>query len=215
MPVELTYTTLTDTLKNYLERGGATDDVVNEQLPSIIQLGQVRLTREAKGLITQTAQTGAMEAGNPIVQKPAYWRNTKSFNFGTGTGFNTRKFLYLRSYEYCRLFWPDPTASQEPQFYADYDFEHWLVVPTPVLAHPFEVLEDDFVQPIDDSNQRNFWTKYAPDLLLHACLLECQVFLKNRDVVDNQSAYYDRLLKGVNFEDELRKVDRSQEEGSK
>lgn len=210
MAVELTYTSLITTLRNYLERGGVTDDTVNAQLPSIVMLGQTRLTREAKGLITQTPVTSTMDAGNNIVQKPAYWRNTKSFNFGTGTGFNTRKFLFLRTYEYCRSFSADPTVNETPQFYADYDFEHWLIAPTPLLAYPFEVIEDDFVPPIDGTNERNFWTKFTPDLLLHACLLECQVFLKNREVVDGQSAYYDRLLKGVNFEDELRKMDRSQ-----
>lgn len=212
MPVEMTYDSVIADLKNYLERGGVKDPSVLAQLPSIVQLGQTRLNREAKGLITQTPLTSTMNAADPIVQKPAYWRNTKSFNFGTGTGFNTRNTLYNRTYEYCRMYWPDPTQTGTPKFYADYDYEHWLIVPTPTLAHPFEVIEDDFVVPIDAANQRNFWTKFAPDLLLHACLLECQVFLKNVENVPPQGSYYDRLLKGVNFEDELRRLDRSQKD---
>lgn len=210
MPVETTYNSLTADIKNYLERGGVTDAAVLAQIPSIIQLAQVRITREAKGLVTQKALTSTLVIGAPVIQKPAYWRSTTSFSIGVGTGFNTYKTIFLRTYEYCRNYAPDPTVREEPKFYADYDFEHWLIVPSPVLAHPFEVLENDFVTPIDATLQTNFWTKFMPDLLLHACLLECQVFLKNREVVDGQTAYYDRLLKGITFEDELRKMDRSQ-----
>lgn len=209
----MTYNSLTTDLKNYLERGGATDATVLAQIPSIIQLGQTRLNREAKGLITQVPVVSTMTLGNPILQKPAYWRNTKSFNFGTGTNFNVRKTLFLKTYEYCRTYWDDDSVfnvANPPLFYADYDYEHWLIAPTPALEYPFEVIEDDFVTPIDAATQMNFWTKFTPDLLLHASLLECQVFLKNREVVDPQTAYYDRLLKGVSFEDELRKIDRSQ-----
>lgn len=210
MPVVMTYTSLTEDIKNYLERGGVSDPIVLAQIPNFIQFGQTRLNREAKGLITQTVQTSFFTPGNPIVQKPAYWRSTKSFNFGTGTGFNTRNFLQLRGYEYCRAFWVDPTQTGVPQFYADYNYEHWLIVPTPALAYPFEVIEDDFVFPIDSVNQTNFWTRFCPDLLLHACLMEAQVFLKNIENYQPAQQYFDRLLKGVDFEEEIRKADRTQ-----
>lgn len=207
---DFTYNVLTESLKRYLERGGVKDPEVLAQIPEIIRFGQTRLNREAKGMTTQMAVTSTMTPGQPIVTKPAYWRNTKSFSIGTGTGFNEYKTIFLRTYEYARKYASPSGTSAEPEFYADYDYEHFFVSPAPLLAYPFEVIEDDYVVPIDVTNQTNFWTKFNPDLLLHSCLLECQVFLKNREVVDNQTAYYDRLLKGVNYEDELRKMDRSQ-----
>ena len=207
-----TYTSLIDDMQRYMERGGVDDPNVYEQLPRFIMLAQKRLVKEAPDIVSTVPVTSIMEAGNPIIGKPARWRKTISFNMGTGTGYNTRVAIYERPYEFLRLYWSDPTQTGIPLYYADYDFEHWLVAPTPSLVFPFEVLIQEEPGPLDDSNQTNFYTQYAPDLLLHAALLESTMFLRRADLMQAEQAFYDRLLQGYGAEDAQRKDgDRSQD----
>ena len=50
-----------------------------------------------------------------------------------------RQPVLLRKYEYLREYWPSPTATGTPVFYADYDYTNWLIAPTPDVAYAFEV----------------------------------------------------------------------------
>lgn len=212
MPAVMTYDSLVADLKAYLDRGEVTDVTVYDQIPRLIMNGEFRLAKESKTLLSLKALTSTLTVGSSIVSKPAYWRNTDSVVIGTGTGFNITKPLFLRPYQYCRMYWSDTTQRGEPKFYADYDFEHWFVVPTPDQAYPIEVISQDKDTPLDSSHQTNFFTNYAPDILLHACLLEADIFLKNFEQVPVRESYFDRLLKGLTFEDEERKTDKSESE---
>jgi hypothetical protein len=123
-----------------------------------------------------------LQAGNAVVAKPDRWRATVSMNYGTGATQNTRTPLFPRSLEYCYAYWPDRTVTNSanpPEFYADYDLQHWLVAPTPDQAYPFEAII--YCQPplLDETNQSNFWSEYTPNLLLYSALLQATPFLKD------------------------------------
>lgn len=209
-----TYNSLLDDLKTYFERGQLSDTSVYAQIPRLVMMGQLRLAKEAKTLVSRVPLTDSMTPGNPIIQKPAYWRNTESFNIGTGAGLVVRTPLYLRSYEWCRMYWDTPADTAQPKYYADYDYEHWLIAPTPDLAYPFEVNCQLEITPITDINQTNFYTQYAYDVLLHACLLEGWLYLKDTAKIQQEQSYFDRLLQGLTFEQDLRKSDKTEKVAS-
>jgi hypothetical protein len=48
MPASMTFTSLQSDIRNYLERGGATDPIVFEQIPRLITLAERRISRELK-----------------------------------------------------------------------------------------------------------------------------------------------------------------------
>ena len=120
---------------------------------------------------------------------------------GTGTGNNTRKEIFPRAYEYLRLYWPDPTQTSEPRFYADYDYNHWIILPTPDDAYPYEVLYNELPPLLDTTNQTNWFTEYAPNALLYAALLEAAPFLKNPEAIQVWEGFYDRAIAALNGED--------------
>lgn len=210
MPAAMTYSSLLDDIRAYLERGAslATDPTVFEQLPSLINLAERRLAREIKVLGTITAMTSTLVAGQSVYPKPNRWRETVSMNYGTGTGNNVRKEIFPRSYEYCRAYWPDSTQTGGPRFYADYDFSNWLIVPTPTANAPFEVLFYDQPPYLDDTTQTNWWTEYAPNALLYASLLEAAPFLKNQEALQVWEGFYNRAIASINGEDIRQIVDR-------
>lgn len=214
MAYVLTYDNLVDLLEVYLER---TDSTLVDKIPTFILLAQTRISREIKQLGTRRVVTGTFSGNTAVVQKPNDWRETVSINYGTGTSSNTRVTLLPRGYEYVRDYWPDPTqTSSDVKYYSDYNYNYWLVAPTPDSNYPFEVLYYSTLKPIDDTTSTNWITEYAPDLLLYACLLETAPFLKVDERIQVWQGLYDRALAALNGEATARIEDgASSREGDK
>jgi hypothetical protein len=204
MSDSVTYTTLLDDLRRYLERGftEATDPLVYEQLPRLITLAERRIARELKieGFIV--AVTTPLQAGVSVYTKPDRWRDTVSMTVDNKT-------IFARAYEYLRNYWPDPTQTDTPNFYADYDYSHWLLVPTPATNQTLEILYYEQPRFLGHEFQTNWITEYIPDLLLYASLLEATPFLKNDERIQTWQTLYDRAAQAVNGEDLKRILDRT------
>jgi hypothetical protein len=208
MATTTTFTTLQQDIRRYLERGFtlASDAIVYEQIPRLINLAERRIARELKvqGLINVVSST--MQAGLAVYPKPDRWRTTVSFNYGID---NQYQQLFPRSYEYVRSYWPNRDETGVPLFYADYDYNNWIVSPTPDQAYPFEVLVYQLLPLLDDANQTNWLTEYAPQVLLYASLLEATPFLKNDERIGVWQQMYDRSAQALNGEDLSKILDRS------
>lgn len=206
MPQTMTYTSLVTDIEGYSERTNNNDDFV-EQIPRLIMMAENRIATELKILGFQTVVAGNFLIGEPIMPKPAYWRNTISFNYTDADG--NRVEILPRSYEYCRNFWPNSSETGSPRFYADYNFNNLLIVPTPELGSQFEFLYDARLQPLDQTNSTNWMTANAPQLLLYASMVEAQLYLKNFEKMQFWQATYDRSLAAFNSENVGRISDRT------
>lgn len=83
MAVSMTFDSLLEDLRQYLERGtDITDSTVYNQLPMLIDLGERNICRRLKIQGFIKARTSAFLAGNSVVAKPNRWRQTVSINFG-------------------------------------------------------------------------------------------------------------------------------------
>jgi hypothetical protein len=211
MATTMTFTTLQQDVRRYLERGNsyASDPVVYEQIPRLINLAERRISRELKIQGFINVVTGTLTVGQSVYPKPDRWRDTVSMNIGTGTQNNTRKVLFTRAYEYLLSYWPDRSQTEQPIFYGDYDYSNWLIAPTPDAAYPFEVLYYELPPLLDDEVQTNWLTDYAPQLLLYGTLLEATPFLKNDERIPVWQQMYDRAAAMLNGEDLAKILDRS------
>ncbi len=210
MPAAMTFTTLQDDVRSYLERGGSasTDPLVFAQIPNLINLAERRISRDLKIQGFQVVVVTNLQAGVAVVAKPDRWRETISMNIGTGTGNNTRVQIFPRAYEYCRQYWPNETEVQQPVFYADYNYTNWLFVPTPDANYPVEILYYELPALLDEANQTNWLTEYAPNLLLYATLLEATPYLKNDERIPVWQTMYAQAAQALNGEDLKKILDR-------
>jgi len=214
----LTYNNLVELLESYLER---TDTTLVERIPTFILLAQIRISREIKQLGTRRVLSSTFSGGTSVIQKPNDWRETISINYGyttSASGASTTSYTLLpRPYEYCRNYWPNPQeTSSTVKYYADYNYDYWLVAPTPDSSYGFEVLYYATLKPIDATTQTNWLTEYAPDLLLYAGLLEAAPFLKVDERIQVWQGLYDRALAALNGEAQARVEDgASSREGDK
>ena len=210
MATAMTYTSLLNDLRNYLERGAtlATDPSVYLQLPSLIGLAERRLARELKvqGLVNVVNST--MIQGQATYPKPDRWRETVSMRVGTGAGYNTTQEIFPRAYEYMRQYWPNQTLTGTPRFYADYDYQNWFFAPTPSDDFPYELIYYELPPLLGDDVQTNWFTEYAPNALLYASLMEAAPFLKNEEIIPIWQAFYDRAIAALNGEDIRQIADR-------
>lgn len=204
MSYTMTYDTLLTDLRRYLERGftAESDPIVYEQLPRLITLAQRRIGRELKVLGFLRAVQTPLAPGVAVYLKPDRWRDTVSMTI-------SNRPLFARSYEYCRNYWPDEASTSAPEFYADYDFQHWILAPTPNSASTLEILYYEQPALLGPEQQNNWLTDYAPDVLLYASLLEAAPFLKKDERIPTWQTMYDRAAQGITGEDMKRITDRA------
>jgi hypothetical protein len=200
--VAMTFDNLCTDVANYLER---TDTVTVNQIPSFIMLAEQVLAAEIKFLGNLNTQTSTMTANDSTLTKPARWRKTVSMNI---TVAGVRQPVLLRKYEFLRNYWPNNTSTGTPVYYADYDYNHWLVAPTPDAAYTFDILYYERIQPLDSTNQTNWWTQNAPQALLYGTLLQAMAWVKNDDRIPMWKSQYEAIVAYLKSEDQARLADR-------
>ena len=209
MPEALTYDSLISDVQLYAERN---DAEFLAQIPRFVMLAENRLSSEVKSLGFIRATNLTLTANDYIYEKPARWRQTASLSILT---VNDRSFLKQRSFQYLQTYWPNSVSVDVPTFYSDYDYEHFVVAPTPDLNYSATLLYYERPLPLDSTNQTNWTTQYAPQLLLYATLLEAQPFLKMPERIQEFQVMYDRALAAITNEEVTRSKDSSIARGPK
>jgi hypothetical protein len=198
-----TYTNLLTLLPQYSER---TDAAFAAQIPTFIALAENRIATEMKQQGFQAVVTGLLPTGS-ILAKPAFWKETISFNYTDTTG--ARNPLFLRPLEYLRNYWPNSTISSTPRFYADYNATHFLFAPTPASLLPFELVYYARLDPLSASNDSNWMTMNVPQALFAACMVEASKFIKNKDRQSVWEDSYQTSSGALKSENSERQADRT------
>lgn len=198
-----TYDNLTSTIYQYLERN---DTAVVNQVPVAISLCEYEIAQQIKTLGQLNVAESTLTAGNPVVAKPARWRKTVSMKYTDASG--NKQPIYLRKYEYLTAYWPNNTNTAPPIYYADYDYDHWYLSPTPDQSYDFEVLFYERILPLSSTNQTNWLTQNAPNALLFGTLLQMTPFLKNDTRIPTWQQMYQNALNMLKSEDITRVGDR-------
>ena len=199
----MTYDSLTSTVLQYLERQDAA--VVNA-IPTFITLCEFEIAQNIKTLGQMEVVDSTMNIGNPVIPKPARWRKTTSMTLSVS---GQKQPMLVRKLEYLNTYAQDVTATGIPLFYADYDYDHWLVAPTPNQAYAFEALCYTRLEPLSSSNQTNWLTQNAPNAMLFGTLKQTAPFLKNDARLALWKQMFDEALASLKTEDTLRIADRS------
>jgi len=176
--------------------------VVNA-IPTFITLAEFEIAEQIKTLGQLQIVESAMSAGNPVLQKPSRWRKTVSMNVLA----NGMKYpVLLRKYEYLANYNSSGSTGQ-PLYYADTDWDHWYLAPTPDQAYSFEVLYYERISPLSSTNQTNWLTQNAPNAMLFGTLLQAMPFLKN-DARQIFQQKYSEAIQALKGEDVSRVGDR-------
>lgn len=190
------YNSLVLEIQNYANR---TDDFFIAQIPGFINKAMNRIYSEADSIGFEIFTFGNLTANNNQLQKPANWKNTISCSI-TDDRVNpaTISFLEPRSFEFCRVYWPQPTTVAKPVFVADVlAYNSFYFAPTPDYTYPFQLIYHGLPL-FNAQNPENFLTLRYESLLLYACLFETLLWLKNDERIAAVEASFNRALQDVN-----------------
>ena len=190
------YNSLVNQIIQYFKR---TDIDFRSQIPNFIQQAVNRIYLEVKNIGFETVVNGNMVIGNPILIKPANWRENITLNI-TDNRFAPAqvRFLDLRTKEYCQTVWPHPTQTAKPEYYADSGYGNIYIAPTPEYAYPFEWIFLS-VPLFSIQNPTNFLTERYSQLLLYTSYLEAALFVKEDKLADfAEKNYYAQAAKATN-----------------
>lgn len=201
----MTFDSLLASVRAYCEQPN--NAKLDAELPKLLAQAENRIATDAKMLGTQQSVTGALTVNAPTLAKPGFWRKTTSMHLTLPSGEFAP--VFLRSYEFCRAFSPKPTDLAQPLYYADYDYENFLLSPTPDAGYPVRIVYDARIEPLSSGEQENWLTLYAPQLLLRALMYETYIYLKSADKIAFWQGQYQEALSSLKGEDSSRTVDRS------
>lgn len=200
--VSINYQRLVDMLPSWLERK---DDAFKAQIPNFINLAENRIATDMKQEGFQSVVVGVLDQSN-VQPKPVFWRETISYTLKIG---NKWVDLKLRSLEYIKRYWPEILKTGTPVYYADYNYQHFYVAPTPPAKYEFELVYYARLEPLNATHQENWITLNAPQTLFFATLLEAAMWCKNPAAEQKWMQQYQIAVGGIDQEDGERKTDRN------
>jgi hypothetical protein len=174
MSTSFTYATLVTALRDTTEDQGAE---FLAYIPTAIQLAEDRVLRDLDLELFDTITALAFTATNPVVTKPTGAIATRTLHYTDVSG----NFVLLepRSWEFVKDYWPNATTTTaSPKYFAEYSATQYYIAGTPSGTNV--VTARCVVNPAGlTSIVTTTWlSQYMGDLLLKACLIESEQFLK-------------------------------------
>jgi hypothetical protein len=194
----MTYDSLVADVQNYMERN---DAQFVAQIPSLIYLAEQSLAAEIKTLQQLTVVEVTVLAGQFILQKPALWKKTISMKANGQP-------IVKRTQDYLAQITAE-SSTGTVQYYAEYDYDNFMLSPTPSANTSIELTYYGLVQPLNTDNQQNLITREIPQALLFGTLLQAQGYLKAIDKLAVWKQYYTDAISAIKNEDKLRSIDRN------
>lgn len=175
-----TYTDLINGIQAWVE--DVTSDFTDD-LNDIVDLGEKRLLRDldlaifrrVDSTLTLTASTA--EATKATISSPDLRIATKAV-WLTGGGLSGPVFLEQRSYEYVTMY-NSGASDGTPKFYGEKDEDTFIFGAPPDDTYTVNERFISRPEPLSTSNETNWLSDNAYDILFKACLAEACAFLKN------------------------------------
>lgn len=196
----LTYTQLKAEIQNYTEND-ATE--FTDSLDTIIQNTELRIYREADLDVFYKSSTSSFTNGDRYLAKPSDFVVDRFLSWQDASG--DEHILITKDQSFIETFWPDPTTTGSPRFYAEWDHDTFVIAPTP--DSNYTVTLGYTYRPASIVSAGSSWLgNNAQDVLLYGCLIESYRFMKkggDPDLVEFKEAYAD-AMKGLRMEEESR-----------
>jgi hypothetical protein len=178
-----------------------TEDNSNEFLANvdtIIGLAEARIKRDLDLEIFQSEiSVGSTVSGTRTISRPASLLATSSLWI---TSSSAKVMLESRSYDFCLTYAPTVATTGTPLYYAEIDTSNFYLVPTPNATITVTALGTIRPAGLSSTNTTSWFGTNCGDLLLAACLVESERFLKNNDQVDKWKVDYIEKLEAAKRE---------------
>ena len=193
----MNYTQLTTAIKGFAENdfpatvGSFTSA---EQIARFVQLAEQRIYNMVQLPAIRKNVTGNMTSGNKYITTPPDWLST--FSIAVINAGNEYKYLLNKDVNFIRESFPDTDAAfyGEPQYYAVFDDNTFILGPTPDANYATELHYFYYPESIVTASTTWLGTNFD-SALLYGALLEAALFMKSdADTMTVYKARYDDAM---------------------
>ena len=193
----MNYTQLTTAIKGFAENdfpatvGSFTSA---EQIARFVQLAEQRIYNMVQLPAIRKNVTGNMTSGNKYIATPSDWLAT--FSIAVINAGNEYKYLLNKDVNFIRESFPDTDAAfyGEPQYYAVFDDNTFILGPTPDANYATELHYFYYPESIVTASTTWLGTNFD-SALLYGALLEAALFMKSdADTMTVYKARYDDAM---------------------
>lgn len=194
-----TYSDLKDDISSFLEEE---EPNFVSKVPTFIRLAEARLNREVYNFALRRKISGSIAAGNYTIPRPDDLVQVEFLSVMDG---NDEIIIQRKRPEYLVEFLPDRSETGFPKYYAVEVPETFRIAPAVENMTTYNLVYKRRLPALSDTNQSNWFTTHAYDLILYASLLEGARFLLD-DRQNSATALYEpryrEALMNVNREDD-------------
>lgn len=172
--MSFTYAQLRQTIQDYVENDEAT--FVNN-IPLFIRLAEERILKSVQLNLFQKNQFGNMTSGNQFLGAPSDFLAPFSLSIDTDDG---KEFLQFKELDFVQTYNPDASVTGEPKYYAQFDFDNFIIAPTPDSSYTVDIhylyRPASLTAGADDAT--SWLSENAEITLLYGALVEAYTFMK-------------------------------------
>jgi hypothetical protein len=187
------YTDLVNTIQAIAEDNG--DEFV-AYIPYAVSLAEQRLNRELDLPDLEIPVTGTLTAAINTLPKPTGYRYANYFHIIVN---GKVQVLKKRREDYLNDYWPDPTQTAAPKYYADQSVTNFQLAPIPDVSYQYRMKYTAEPTRLGTTNQTNYFTTRCADILFAASMVEMTLFMKAWSQVPIYEQAYDVLKTGWNI----------------
>jgi hypothetical protein len=186
-----TFTTLKTAIQDYTQN---TETTFVSNLSDFIKNAEERIFKEVDLDYFRKNATGTMESGNQYLSMPADYLASFSLSFTDGS--SDKKFLLQKDVNFLQTYTPNSSTSGEPLYYSPFDYQNFILAPTPDSSYTTELHYYYRPTSITTSGDGTSWLgTNAPDAMLYASLCEAYIYMKGEQELLTQ--YTQRFQEAV------------------
>tara|TARA_S200002703_G_scaffold119138_3_gene104865 strand:- start:1537 stop:2187 length:651 start_codon:yes stop_codon:yes gene_type:complete len=191
----MTYAELVQKIRDYTEVDS--NVLTSTIIDGFIQDAEWRIQREVDMDNSRRYATASAISGQRYLNTPTDTLIIRSVQITDGgSGSNERVFLEYRDTNFISEY--NPTGAQgQPKYYGNWDQDTIVLAPTPDDTYTFQINYILKPDQLSSSNTETYVSKYFPNGLLYACLVEAYGFLKGpADMIQFYEQKYTNAVQG-------------------
>ena len=183
----MTYDELVTNIRNYTEVDA--NVFTNAVINTFITMAENRILRDIDLDVYKKESIGSMTSGNRFLTSPTDILTHRYMFITVGTD---KVYLDFRDTSFMREFWPNPSLTGVPKYYAVWDQDTFNIAPTPNANYVVEMGYIYRPAQLSPANPTTWISTNAPEALLYACLIQAYSYTKGPE---GMLAYFDNSYK--------------------
>jgi hypothetical protein len=197
----MTYDELVTNIRNYTEVDA--NVFTNAVINTFITMAENRILRDIDLDVYKKESIGSMTSGNRFLTSPTDILTHRYMFITVGTD---KIYLDFRDTSFMREFWPNPSLTGVPKYYAVWDQDTFNIAPTPNSNYVVEIGYIYRPAQLSSANPTTWISTNAPEALLYACLIQAYSYTKGpAEMLGYFDNSYKQAIQGLGIEQQGRR----------